>query len=172
VALRSLEDPDATESTSTFAIAKAGAGEQQATLTAVLGSSGFYVGIGSKNTAIELDDVEIVRGGSVILSALAESTKDAQIETSCTIGKDKPITGKGSFVCPSSTKDAITIGRPRSHMFIAVRNGTGEDRSILRTMSLEGGRSIDATIAGDSTFVIGIVGPGSATIQAVEVKKL
>jgi len=39
-------------------------------------------------------------------------------------------------------------------------------------MSLEGGRSIDAKIGDDSTFVIGLVGPGSATIQAVEVKKL
>ncbi|HMY20934.1 MAG TPA: hypothetical protein PKA58_31640, partial [Polyangium sp.] len=59
-----------------------------------------------------------------------------------------------------------------SHLFITVRSASGEERALLRTMSLEGGRSIDAKIGDDSTFVIGLVGPGSATIQAVEVKKL
>ena len=172
VALRSLEDPDAGETTSTIAISKAGAGELQATLTAVPGSSGFYVGLGSRNIAVEFDDVEVVRGGSVIASALAEASKETLVETTCSVGNNKPITGKGSFVCRSATIDAITIGKPRSHMFIAVRNGTGDDRSILRTMSLEGGRSIDAKIADDSSLVIGLVGPGSATIEAVEVKKL
>ena len=172
VALRSLEDPDASESTSTLPIAKAGAGEQQATLTAAPGSSGFYVGIGSRTTAIELDDVEVVRGGSVIASALAEAPKETLVETNCSIGNSKPITGKGTFVCQSGTTDAITIGKPRSHLFIAVRNGTGDDKSILRTLSLEGGRSIDAKLADDSSLVIGLVGPGTATIQAVEVKKL
>jgi hypothetical protein len=39
-------------------------------------------------------------------------------------------------------------------------------------LSLEGGRSIDAKVEVDSSFVIGIVGQGTATIQAVEVKKL
>lgn len=172
VALRSLEDPDAGESTSTLPIAKAGPGEQQATLTAAPGSSGFYVGIGSRTTALDLDDVEVVRGGSVILSALAEAAKEANVETTCSVGNTKPITGKGSFVCAARETDALTIGRPRGHLFIAVRNGTGDDRSILRTLSLEGGRSIDAKLDADSTFVIGIVGQGSATIQAVEVKKL
>ncbi len=172
VALRSLEDPDASESTSTFTIAKAGPGEHQAGLTAAPGSSGFYVGIGSKNVALDLDDIEVVRGGSVILSALGEAAQEAQVESSCKLSKDKPITGKGSFVCPAAAKDAITIGKPRAHMFITVRNGKGDDMSILRTMSLEGGRSIDATIAADSVFVIGLVGPGTTTIQAVEVKKL
>jgi len=172
VALRSLEDPDASETTSTLSIAKAGAGEQQATLTAAPGSSGFYVGIGSRTMAVEFDDVEVVRGGSVIASALAEAPKETLVETSCSIDNSKPITGKGTFVCKSGTTDVITIGRPRSHLFIAVRNGTGDDKSILRTMSLDGGRSIDAKLADDSSVVIGLVGPGTATIQAVEVKKL
>lgn len=172
VALRSLEDPEAAESTSTLTIAKAGAGDQQTTLTAAPGSSGFYVAIGSRNIAIDVDDVEVLRGGSVIASALAESSKEAQVETTCSIGNTKAITGKGSFVCPSGTADAIVVGRPRSHLFITVRSASGEERALLRTMSLEGGRSIDAKIGDDSTFVIGLVGPGSATIQAVEVKKL
>jgi hypothetical protein len=172
VALRSLEDPDASETTSTIAIAKAGTGEQQATLTAAPGSSGFYVGVGSRSIAVEFDDVEVVRGGSVIASALAEAPKEAMVESSCSVSNTKPITGKGTFVCRSGTIDGLTIGRPRSHLFIAVRNGTGDDRSILRTMSLEGGRSLDAKVGDDSSLVIGLVGPGSATIQAVEVKKL
>lgn len=172
VALRSLEDPEATEATSTLTIAKAGAGDQQATLTAAPGSSGFFVAIGSRNIAIDIDDVEVLRGGSVIASALAESAKEAQVETTCAVANTKAITGKGSFVCQSGTTDAIVIGRPRSHLFITVRNAGGEERGLLRTMSLEGGRSIDAKISDGSTFVIGLVGPGSATIQAIEVKKL
>jgi hypothetical protein len=57
-------------------------------------------------------------------------------------------------------------------MFVTVRSGSGDERSILRMMSLEGGRSIDAKVSDDSSLVIGLVGPGSATIQAVQVKKL
>ncbi len=130
------------------------------------------MGIGSRTTALDIDDVEIVRGGSVIASALAEGSKEANVETKCTIGNIKPITGKGSYVCQSGTTDVLTLGRPRSHLFIAVRNGTGDDRAILRTMSLDGGRSLDAKVTDDSSLVIGFVGPGSATIQAVEAKKL
>lgn len=171
VALRSLEDPEASESTSTLAI-KSGAGDQQATLTATPASSGFYVALGSRNAAVEFDDVEVVRGGTVVMSALAEAPKEANVETTCALGNTKPITGKGSFVCQSGTADAITIGRPKSHLFVAIRNGTGDDKSILRMLSLDGGRSIDAKLGDDSSLVIGLVGPGTATIQAVEVKKL
>jgi hypothetical protein len=39
-------------------------------------------------------------------------------------------------------------------------------------MSLDGGRSIDAKFTDDSTLVIGLGGPGSATIQALDVRKL
>lgn len=171
VALRSLEDPDAIDTTSTFPIAKAGAGEQQVTLTAVPGSSGFYVGIGSRSATFEFDDLELVRGGSVIASALAEAPNEPHVETKCTLGGAKPISGKASFVCPAASIDAITIGRPRAHLFMTVRDSTG-DRAILRTLSLDGGRSLDAKFTDDSSLVIGLVGPGSATIQAVEVKKL
>lgn len=172
VALRSLEDPEASESTSSFEVAKAGAGEQQVTLSAAPGSSGFYVGIGSKTTALDFDDIEVVRGGSVIATAQAESAKEANVESSCTIGSGKAISGKGSFACAAGAKDALTIGRPQSHMFITVRTGSGEDRSMLRMMSLEGGRSIDAKISDDSNLVIGLVGPGTAVIQGVQIKKL
>jgi hypothetical protein len=172
VALRSLEDPEASESTSTFEITKLGSGEQQVTLTAVPGSSGFYVGIGSKTLGLELDDIEVARGGGVIATAQAESAKEANVESTCKIGPGKAISGKGSFSCAAGPKDVITIGRPQSHMFISVRTGSGEDRSILRMMSLEGGRSIDAKISDDSSLVIGLVGPGSAVIQDVQVKKL
>lgn len=172
VALRSLEDPEAGESTSSFEIAKAGAGEQQVTVSAAPGSSGFYVGIGSKTTAFDFDDIEIVRAGSVIATAQAESAKEANVESACTSGGSKPIAGKASFICPAGSKDALTIGRPQSHMFITVRTGSGDERSLLRMMSLEGGRSIDAKISDDSSLVIGLVGPGSALIQGVQIKKL
>lgn len=172
VALRSLEDPEASESTSPFEVAKAGSGEQQVTLTAAPGSSGFYVGIGSKTTELDFDDIEVVRGGSVIATAQAESAKEANVESLCSSGGSKPIAGKASFICPAGTKDGLTIGRPQSHMFITVRTGSGDDRSMLRMMSLEGGRSIDAKISDDSNLVIGLVGPGSAVIQAVQIKKL
>jgi len=172
VALRSLEDPEASESTSTFEVAKPGSGEQQVAVTAVPGSSGFYVGIGSKTLTLELDDIEVVRGGSVIATAQAESAKEANVESTCKVGVGKAISGKGSFSCASGPKDVVTIGRPQSHMFVSVRTGSGEERSILRMMSLEGGRSIDAKISDDSSLVIGLVGPGSAVIQGVQVKKL
>jgi hypothetical protein len=173
VALRSLEDPDASESISTLAIAKAGAGEQQATFTAVPSASGFYVGIGIRgDAAIDLDDVELLRAGSVLASALAEVANESQIETTCSLQKTKPISGKASFACQPGAADLITIGRPRGHLFITARSSSADEKSILRTLSLDGGRSIDVTFTETTQVVIGLIGPGSATIQAVEVKKL
>jgi len=173
VALRSLEDPDATESTSKLPVEKAAAGDHQATFTAVPGSSGFYVGIGMepRNAGFDFDDVEILRAGSVIASALAETPTEAHVETKCARSTTKPITGKASFACEAGTVDAVTIGRPRGHLFITVRDSTG-DRTILRTLSLDGDRSIDAKFTDNASLVIGLLGPGSATIQAVEIKPL
>ncbi len=43
---------------------------------------------------------------------------------------------------------------------------------MLRTLSLEGGRSVDATVSEGAELVVGLVGPGSATIRAVEMTEL
>ena len=167
VALRSVEDPDAVESTIVIPIA-AGAGAQTATLTATPGSSGFYVGIGARNAgAVELDDVELVRQNAVIAAARAEAASEPQLASTCTTSKTKPLAGKASFRCESGDGDKLVLGRPAGHLFLALRTASGE-RARIRTLSLEGGRSLDVSGKEDLELFIGLEGPGSATIQSIE----
>ncbi len=167
VALRSLEDPDALETTSTFRVA-AGAGNQTATLTATPGSSGFYLGIGARDAgAVELDDVELVRQNAVIAAARAEAPSEPELTTSCTIHPKGALAGKGSFRCASGDGDKLTLGSPTGHLYLAIRGAAGE-RSRIRTLSLEGGRSLDANPKEDGELFIGLEGPGTVTVQSIE----
>ena len=173
VALRSFEDPDASESTSTFKAAAGSISTEQTTLTASPGASGFFVGIGGRGTgALELDEIEILRGGSVLASARGEAPNEVNVKTTCTLAAAHAIAGKNSFRCDADTDaDRLTIGVPKGHLYLAIRT-SGEDRALVRTLSLEGGRSVDAAVKEDAEFVVGLAGPGSATIQSVEVQKL
>ncbi|MDI1479094.1 hypothetical protein [Polyangium sp. y55x31] len=167
VALRSLEDPDAVESTIVFRVA-AGTGTESTTLTATPGSSGFYVGIGARGAgSVEFDDVELVRQNAVIAAARAESTNEANLVSNCTVNKKKPLAGKASFLCESGDGDKLVLGQPKGHLYLALKTPAGE-RARIRTLSLEGGRSLDLNGKEDTELVIGLEGPGSATIQSIE----
>lgn len=173
VALRSLEDPDASESTTTFPAQAGATASQTASLTAAPGSSGFWLGIGGHGTGeLDLDEIELLRGATVIASAHAEAPNEPNVKTSCTIAATRPLAGKASFRCDTASgDDKLTLGMPKGHLYIAIRTGS-TDRAILRTLSLEGGRSVDAAPKEDADLVIGLAGPGTATIQSVEIQKL
>lgn len=173
LALRSFEDPEASESTSTF---KANAGatmSEQATLTAAPGGSGFFLGIGGHGVgALELDEIEISTRGSVVASANAEAPSEPNVKTSCTIATTRALAGKASFRCEAeSDADRLTIGMPKGHLYLAIRT-SGTDKAVVRTQSLEGGRSVDASVKEDAELIIGLSGPGSASIRSVAVEKL
>jgi hypothetical protein len=173
VALRSLEDPDALESTATFRVAAGASGSEQAPLVASPASSGFFVGIGSRDAgAIELDDVEIVKQNAVVAAARAESPGEPHLKTSCTIAASRPLGGKSSFRCEPSPGDRLTLANPAGHLYLAIRGKSSGERALLRTLSLEGGRSLDAALTDDAELILGLSGPGSATIQSIEVEKL
>lgn len=172
VALRSLEDPDATESTSSRKVAAGDKGTHEATFTAAPGASGFYVGVGARGGTIELDDVEILRAGKLIAAARAEDAAEPHVVTSCTREAARALAGKRSFRCDAAgAGDRLTLGLPPSHLFLAVRGASGE-RAVVRTLSLEGGRSLDATLTEDADLVVGLMGAGAATIRTVQAREV
>jgi hypothetical protein len=171
-AVRSIEDPDSTEAIATWKVAAGEKGVKEAPLTAAAGSSGPYVGVGvAGGGAVEIDDVELVRGGKVIASARAEAATEPHVKTSCAEVTTKAIAGKRSLRCSGGAGDKLTIGRPASHFFVAVRGSSGE-RALLRTLSLEGGRSLDASLTEKAEIVIGLAGPGTASVRAIEITAL
>lgn len=171
-ALRSLEDPEAAESTTTWHVNAGEKGAREATLTADPASSGFYVGVGMTGSGgIDLDDVEIVRGGKVVAAARAEADSEIGVKSDCMVIGAGAIAGQKSWRCKAGPGDRVVLGQPESHLYLTLRGPLG-DRAVLRTLSLEGGRSVDATVSEDAELVVGLVGPGSATIRAVETTEL
>jgi hypothetical protein len=169
-ALRSLEDPDSTEATTTWKLAAGEKGSKEAALTAPAGASGPYLGLGVSGTAtLEIDDIELLRGGKVLAAARAEAASEPHVKTSCApSAAPKPIAGKKSLRCGGGAGDKLTLGLPPSHLFVAVRSPSGE-RAVLRTLSLEGGRSLDATLTEGGEIVVGLAGPGTATLRSIEI---
>jgi hypothetical protein len=171
-ALRSLEDPEAAESTTTWHVAAGEKGAREATLTADPASSGFYVGVGMTGSGgIDLDDVEIVRGGKVVSAARAEADAEAGVKSDCMVIGVGALAGQKSWRCKAGPGDRVVLGQPESHLYLTLRGPLG-DRAVLRTLSLEGGRSVDATVSEDAELIVGLVGPGTATIRAVETTEL
>jgi hypothetical protein len=171
-ALRSLEDPDASESTTTWHVNAGEKGTREAALTADPTSSGFYVGVGLTGAGgVDLDDVEILRGGKPIAAARAESDAEPGVKSDCLVIGVGALGGQKSWRCKAGAGDRVVVGRPESHLFLTLRGPLG-DRAVLRTLSLDGGRSVDATVSEDAELVIGLVGPGTATIRTVETTEL
>lgn len=171
-ALRSLEDPDAAESTTTWHVNAGDKGTHEATLTADPTSSGFYVGVGMKGAGgVDLDDVEILRGGKPVAAGRAEVDAEAGVKSDCLVIGVGALGGQKSWRCKAGPGDRVLLGQPDSHLFLTLRGPLG-DRAVLRTLSLEGGRSVDATVSEDAELVIGLVGPGTATIRSVETTEL
>jgi hypothetical protein len=173
VALRSLEDPEAAESTTAWAVKSGEQGAKEAALTADPASSGFYVGVGMKGSGsgLDLDDVELLRGGKVLAAARAESDGEAFVTTDCLVVSGKALAGQKSLRCKAGAGDRVMVGRPDAFLFLTLRGPLG-DRASVRTLSLDGGRSVDATVNEDAELVIGLTGPGTATIRSIEVGEL
>jgi len=169
LALRSLEDPDAGEALRTFQLAAGEKGAHEASFTAEPAASGFYLAVASSGGgALHLDDVELVRGGNVLAAARAEASNEAQVTTSCAPDPKQPLAGKQSLRCEGKG-DVVSLGQPSAWLELAIRGASG-DRAVLRTQSLEGGRSLDATLKEDAELVISIAGAGTATVRTVEVR--
>lgn len=170
--LRSIEDPESEEAITKWNVAAGEKGTKEASFTASAGASGPYVGIGVAGTgAVEIDDVELLRGGKVLAAARAEAAAEPHVKTSCSEVTTKAIAGKKSLRCAGGAGDKLTIGRPASHFFVAVR-GPSAERAVLRTLSLEGGRSLDASLTEKAEIVLGLAGPGTATVRSLEITAL
>jgi hypothetical protein len=172
VALRSLEDPESTESTTSWSLPANEGGAREVNLTADPQASGFYLGVGVRGAgAIELDDIELARQGKVLAAARAEATAEPAVKTDCPAIADKPLAGSKSLRCQGGNGDRVTIGMPAAFLSLSLRVPSG-DRAALRTLSLDGGRSLDATVSEDAELVISLSGAGTATITAVEISEL
>lgn len=172
LALRSLEDPEGNEAAETWKIGAGDKGAHEIKLTADPQQSGFFLGLGVRGGSVDVDDVELLRGGKVIAAAHGEGGDEPLVKTECAPSKDKPIAGKGSLRCAPGNGDRVTIGKPESYLMITLRDSAGE-RATLRTLSLQGGRSIDAALREDGgEIVFTLVGAGSATIEQLEVTDL
>src|SRR5262249_8776721 len=68
VALRSLEDPDAAETTESWRAASGVAGAREVKLMADPQQMGFYLGVMVKGAAVEISDLELLRGGKVLVA--------------------------------------------------------------------------------------------------------
>jgi hypothetical protein len=172
VALRSLEDGEDSEGAETWHANAGEKGAREVKLTADPQQTGFYLGVAVKGAPVDLDDVELLRAGKVIAAARGEGAEDPGVKTDCTAAKDKPLAGKGSLRCAPGPGDRVTIGKPDGYLSITLRDSAGE-RATVRTLSLQGGRSIDASLKEDGgELVFTLVGAGSATIEQLEVTDL
>ncbi|MCC6553625.1 MAG: hypothetical protein IT372_11480 [Polyangiaceae bacterium] len=169
-ALRSLDDPDASESTMTWHVAAGEKGAHEAPLIARPGDSGFFLAVGARGAgAVTLDDVELVRGGAVLAAARGEADAEPMVKASCTADAAGALSGKRSFRCDAGTSDLVTIGKPGAYLELAIRGASG-DKVVLRTQSLEGGRSLDAKLTEDAELFVTIAGAGTATVRSIEMR--
>jgi hypothetical protein len=168
LALRSLEDPEASESTDTWHVAAKAKGAHEAKLTADPQQTGFYLGVSVRGAPVDLDDIELLRGGTLLAAARAETDAEPFVKTDCTVAA-KPIAGKRSLACAEGAGDRVTLGKPEGYLVLTLRDAAGE-RGSVRTLSLEGGRSVDGLLKEDGgQVVVTLVGAGTATIEKVEI---
>ena len=162
LALRSLEDPDAAETTERWHAAPGETKTHEAKLSADPQETGFYLGVGVKGAGVTFEDVELLRGGKVLLTA---KPGEPGVKTDCTASAAK------TLHCQPGEGDRITLGQPEGFLVITLRDATGP-RATTRTVSLEGGRSLDAALGDGAELLITLVGAGSATLQTLEVTDL
>lgn len=172
LALRSVEDPEGSEASESWKVGAGDKGAREIKLTADPQQNGFFLGLSVKGGSVDFDDIELLRGGKAIAAVHAEGGDEAFLKTDCAVSKDKPITGKGSLRCAPGNGDRLTLGKPEGYLMITLRDSAGE-RATLRTLSLDGGRSIDAALREDGGEIIfTLVGAGTATIEQLEVTDL
>lgn len=172
VAIRTVEDPESEEAMIKWKAAAGDRGSKEGTLTAPPGASGPYVAVGALGSgSVEFDDIEVIKSGSVIASARAENAGEAHVKNNCSEKTKGALSGKKSFQCSAGPGDRITLGMPSGYLFASIRSPSGE-RASLKTTSLEGGRSLDANLSEGAELVIGMFGPGTATIRNIEIRSL
>jgi hypothetical protein len=184
LALRSLDDPEAAESTETW---RAAAGEKavhEAKLTAGPQQTGFYLGLVVKGAPIEVAELDLSRGGKVLLSA---HPGEPTTRTDCAVvnaagparpsrAPPKPTAkpaggGARPLRCTPGEGDRLTLAAPDGYLLATLRDATGP-RATFKSLSLEGGRSLDATVGTGAELVLTLIGAGSATVERVEVNDL
>jgi hypothetical protein len=172
IGLRSLDDLEGAEGSE---VVHLGAGEKTAKelkLSADPQGAGFFLGVSVRHGTVDLDDVELLRGGKVLLAARGEGGDEPGLKTECAPSKEKPLAGKGSLRCAAGKGDRLTLGRPEGYLVVMLRDSAGE-RGVMRTLSLQGGRSVDAALREDGgELIFTLVGAGSATIEQIEVTDL
>jgi hypothetical protein len=172
VGLRSLEDLEGAEGSESVHLAAGEKIAKELKVTADPQQTGFFLGLAVKGGTVDLDDVELLRGGKVLLAARGEGGEEPGLKTECAPSKDKPITGKGSLRCASGRGDRLTLGKPEGYLVVTLRDSAGE-RAVMRTLSLQGGRSVDAALREDGgELIVTLVGAGTATIEQIEVTDL
>ncbi len=167
LALRSLEDPEAAETTDSFSAAGGAKGSHESSLAAQPLQTGFYLGVTVKGAPVELSGIELLRGGKVIATGRAG---EPGTWTDCA-----PVKAAGhdarALRCPPGEGDRVTLGQPESYLVLGLRDAAGL-RASTRTLSLEGGRSVDALVGEGAQLVVTLVGPGSATVDRIQVTDL
>ena len=136
LALRSLEDPEAAEASDGWHLAAGDKGAHESKLVADPQQTGFYLGVSVRGAAVELDNLELLRGGKVLTAARAEGGDEPGIKTDCAVESRKAIAGTKSLRCQAGDGDRITIGKPDGYLMIGLRDSAGE-RATVRTLSLE-----------------------------------
>jgi hypothetical protein len=172
IALRSLEDPEAAETTDAWHVAAGDKGTRESKLVADPQQTGFYLGVSVRGAPVDLDDLELVRGGKILGAARGEGGDEPGVKTDCALEGKKAIAGTKSLHCKAGEGDRITLGKPEGYLMVGLRDAGGE-RAAVRMLSLQGGRSVDAAMKEDGGLVvITLVGAGSATIEQLEVTDL
>jgi hypothetical protein len=164
-ALRSLEDPDA-EAADSFRAAAGDKATHDVKLSADPAQTGFSVDVAVADAPVEFESIELLRAGKVILAARAG---DPTVRTGCATKPAKAHGDAPSLACKPGQR--IRVGEPAAYLVLGVRDAGGK-RASTATLSLDGGRSVDAVVGEDARFWVALVGFGSATLEQVEVTDL
>lgn len=171
IALRSFEDPDTNLAVDTWHAGAKAAGTHEAKFSANAQQSGFYVTLAVRGAPVELDDFEVTRQGTVLTAARGEGADGPSVGTDCALSKVKPIAGSHSFLCQAGDGDRMTLGKPAAYVGLVVRDAAGE-RGSVKSVSLDGGRGVDATMTTDGDLAVVLGGPGAVAIDRIEIADL
>lgn len=184
VAVRSIEDEeltsrvrDAAEVEQVLSFAKGEKGKREVKLMAPADSAGLYVSIGPRlpqggkasqeAKPVDLDRIEILRGGALVLEARAEKD-DPRVLTRCALSNKAPLEGKKSYSCKAEGVEAIQLGFPSAYVSLAVAAPGEKPRSPLLLTTLEGGRTLEVPSVDASEFIAAVTGAGTLTIERLD----
>jgi hypothetical protein len=165
VALRSLEDPEG-EPAESFRTAAKDKGSRDVRLLADPAQTGFSVDVAVADAPVEIEAIELSRDGKVVIAAHAG---EPALRTGCAVKPAKSKADPPTLECKPGQR--VRVGEPSGYLVVGVRDAGGK-RAATATLSLEGGRSIDAAVGDDARVWVGLVGLGSATLEQVEVTEL